>query len=32
MNFTKRRGTTKAKIALANFEEIRASFLEEIAS
>ena len=30
MNFTKRRGTTKGKIAVTNFSELKASFLEEI--
>ena len=30
MNFTKRRGTTKRKIAIRNFGELKMSFLEEI--
>lgn len=30
MNFTKRRGTTKEKVVVTNFEELKVSFLEEI--
>ena len=32
MGFVKRRGTTKSKVSVENFERVKADFLQEIAT